>query len=1007
MKPDSCIGCAGYSMGRDFSAIEGTGANGVLSVAEASGEHEQRDQLPLRPYAPAGGVEERTIRRLGMDRQSFSISNAIRCRPRNNWLENAPWEYEMLSRCRPNLRETIHSRRPRAIRALGNIALRSLAGVDGAMLGVSYLAGYVLPLAPDLEYTVGTASTPVVVSFHPSFLRHGKMAYMGQYARVLQRAVNIASGKDRDYLFAVDPRDPATWGGRRYVTHPSLDDALSLRNRIRDNPALPVAMDIETPESSSMAEDARDGFQSTEVRQIQFSIGPGEGMAFPWEPPFREIAIDILHSPNPKYGHNWDLYDHKVLRAAAAREGWRYSPVTRVFDTLDMFHHWQPDLPAHLQFCCQWINWPFPWKHLHTIEDEPWYGCVDVDADWRLGEFLVAALRREGLWDDQTYIQVHGGERVRSEPARGYIGQVWELRPILTDMELRGMPIDDQARLALADEFRVAQGALGVELAGLAEGIGLADQFVALNPELRRWFRERSVDLKRWDEALDFLAELRAERFQDGDGARYRYELREVPVAEVDAATGEPVTRRATTRWCRVYDFNPNSRNQVIAYMRLKGHRVPKDKHRENAQGENPETTQEKELRRLANQTGDTFYLKVVEYRGFTKLRGTYIDGFAPQADGCVHTTFTFDTAIAQLSSRAPNVQNFVKLKPTPTLAKALRGMVRAKPGNVLTEWDLKSCHVLTLGFLAEDRNWMRLARLDMHSFVAGHFLGLWNALEIIQEDDQSLLARFKALKANPAWKLVRDDQAKHGILGIGNGLQARGLFERYMEQFPPRECPVCHGSRHVAGARPNTVKRCLECGGTGMQSGQAIAAEVLAIARKIGPKVFAFQERTKKTAHEKRQLVSPFGHMRRFYEVFRWNPKKSGWDHGDQAEEAVAYPLSNVAHAHMREIMKELRRRGHDTRYGLFNQIHDSLLFQFPNDPAEIAQHVRDIYPVMTMHSEILRNSTAPDGLWIDVEAKIGERWSEMRELTLPKREEIDDVRQYATPVAVAPAGA
>ena len=36
---------------------------------------------------------------------------------------------------------------------------------------------------------------------------------------------------------------------------------------------------------------------------------------------------------------------------------------------------------------------------------------------------------------------------------RGYIGQVFELAPILRRMEERGMPIDDVARLKLADEF--------------------------------------------------------------------------------------------------------------------------------------------------------------------------------------------------------------------------------------------------------------------------------------------------------------------------------------------------------------------------------------------------------------------------------------------------------------------------------------------------------------------------------------------------------------------------
>src|SRR6185437_15831761 len=108
----------------------------------------------------------------------------------------------------------------------------------------------------------------------------------------------------------------------------------------------------------------------------------------------------------------------------------------------------------------------------------------------------------------------------------------------------------------------------------------------------------------------------------------------------------------------------PNSSQQLLRYMKAKGHRVPKSKI-EDEEGNQKDTTAAKELQRLAVRTGDDFYLKVIEYRGLTKLRGTYVDGFRPGSDGRVHTTFTFATSIAQLSSRNPNTQNFTKLKPT------------------------------------------------------------------------------------------------------------------------------------------------------------------------------------------------------------------------------------------------------------------------------------------------------------------------------------------------------
>ena len=86
MKPSSCLGCPLEPHGLDFSAVEGLGRLGVMVVAEASGEAEARDKLPLRPYAASGGIYERTLRRLGLDRDLMVTTNICRCRPKDNHL---------------------------------------------------------------------------------------------------------------------------------------------------------------------------------------------------------------------------------------------------------------------------------------------------------------------------------------------------------------------------------------------------------------------------------------------------------------------------------------------------------------------------------------------------------------------------------------------------------------------------------------------------------------------------------------------------------------------------------------------------------------------------------------------------------------------------------------------------------------------------------------------------------------------------------------------------------
>ena len=279
---------------------------------------------------------------------------------------------------------------------------------------------------------------PVVANFHPAFLRRGKASYQGVFARIIARAVAIASGRDHAFTWGIDPADGGTQHGLTYITRPTLDEARAYLHRVRDHPGAVVSYDLETSESASLDEDAREGFSDTNIRLVQFSIEPGEGIALPWEGGFREIARDILHTPNVKCGHNLWLFDNKVLRAVGEREGMDLAPRGVIHDTLQMYHHWQPDLPAHLQFCASFVCFPFPWKHLASTDIE-FYGCADVDATGRLYTFLHAALEKDGIWGNEDL---------------GYVGQVAAVRPILAAMEDRGLPVDDAARRALDAEFR-------------------------------------------------------------------------------------------------------------------------------------------------------------------------------------------------------------------------------------------------------------------------------------------------------------------------------------------------------------------------------------------------------------------------------------------------------------------------------------------------------------------------------------------------------------------------
>lgn len=871
----TCQSCPLLAAGSDFSQPEGVARYGVALIGEASGENEQRDQLPFRPYASAGSMLTRVLSRVQLPRDNFAITNVCRCRPWGNQLDGASYEIPALAACEPNLIDFLRQFRPRVLVALGNVALRALTGWRGEKRTVSHVRGYVLPALAHLsEAARGSAERPLLVipTYHPAFLRRGATHLMGVLARDIARAVNVAAGRDTSYILdlpdLVSYHYEDTWGtpeeeaaeqeksakaraslaawlqrnSLRYNLHPTVHDldafcrdvrarsdawqALTLDAREASHLAL--SWDLETVESASLDEDATDGFTDTVIRMAQFSIEPGQAIVLNWDGVHPQAVRWLLKLPLPKVGQNNWLFDDRVVEAVGARDfGQRdyFLPAGPNHDALQQFHYANPDLPAHLQFAASFCQFPFPWKHLNGDAIE-FYGAVDPDAALRSYLSTRRTLESRGIWWDSD----------RQRSATGYVAMVEQVRPILADMERRGLPINDERRLALGAEFDGAERELKEELDRLfpdearkiksyktippevtallerlrAPALPPAD---AMNekgkplPKTTRARMEREARLARYA-ALDTtdLEALRTttfwevtakDRTQAEERAKEREKLAAISTAgtaddldeeisdedDVDEATGQigkayryglravGEGEFARPTWCRIYAFSPNSAPQMYAYMKAKRHPIPFDR----KLGRN--TTAKRELLRLGDKFHDPFYAKVIECREVRKMRTTYIDGFRPHADGRAHPTFTFATATGQLSARNPNSQNYPSRA---RLAKAIKGMIEAPEGYELANWDKKSYHVVVTGFLAEDPDYIRLARMDMHSFVAWHFLKLPDAGRLISLPDEELAERlqwFKSNKDHPEYKRTRDNQAKPCIAEGELVLTDRGLI--------------------------------------------------------------------------------------------------------------------------------------------------------------------------------------------------------------------------------------
>ena len=115
----------------------------------------------------------------------------------------------------------------------------------------------------------------------------------------------------------------------------------------------------------------------------------------------------------------------------------------------------------------------------------------------------------------------------------------------------------------------------------------------------------------------------------------------------------EPATVR---RWFWCEPFNPNSWQQLLAYIKAKGHKPGV------AKRTGKETTDRDTLKRLATQTGDPLYTETIKLRAVTKVRSTYVLGVKRRLDkeNRFHPVPTFRPSTGRKSYEAPNIQNVV-----------------------------------------------------------------------------------------------------------------------------------------------------------------------------------------------------------------------------------------------------------------------------------------------------------------------------------------------------------
>jgi uracil-DNA glycosylase family 4 len=876
-KPKNCRGCVLEQLGRGFMQVEGSGVNHVMIVGEAAGTTEVSESLPFRPTAEAGSLLENCLRKGGYDRQSFTINNIVRCGPPNNKLDGVDYEQEAIAHCSSYFDRSITRFQPRCLLALGNIPLRNLTGYVGEKQGISLVRGFVLN---NTKYDL-----PVVSSFHPSYINRGNKHLKGILIRDIGLAIEVAAMSAGQIA---EKRQLEEIAKSYYILNPSISEAWGWANTAI-NSGLAIAYDIETPYSEVEDDESEldPNAIGQRVTQIQFSIGSST-IVFPWTQEFKEVAAYILASNNDKWGWNNYLFDDPILR----KEGLIINGT--IHDLMLAWHFLQPDLPKGLQFVTSFYSpWFGPWKHLSGA-DLALYGAKDGDATYRCGLGIMRDLKQDKLYDSyyKYYVRLH---------------------PILAEASKRGIPIDATQQTALRVELEKKMAIIDEQARPM-----VPDSILDVHP--KQGYKKVPKEILLLSDAVGKSLNTDKPMIMSQASRQIGFDNRKLG--------GE-------FRWCRLIPFNINSGAQLIRYIEFKQqtnklYKVPIKR------GTSKKTVEELALQRLYNKTKDPVLALALERKKMQHFVSSFCSAaWTPGEDGKVHPTFKVGgTNNGQLAAENPNSQQWPKHGP---LAKEARKLILAPPGFKIVKLDYKSYHAQTAAAEAGDANYLRLAKLDLHSYVTGHFLKLAGKDEWLDLPDPELKPILAKIKTEH--KHVRDAKVKHAILGINNGMGVGKLYDIYQEFFDNKK----------------------------------EAAAILSLLRQLFPIFFKWQDDVRRVAHRDGFLRSKYNCIRYFWEVFK---KQNGqWYGGESSEECIAYLLANHAHCHLKDRMIEMDELGYLERYNLVNIIHDEIDLICADELVE--ECITNLTTIMERPSEVMVYPICLEGLSIEVDVEVGQNWS------------------------------
>lgn len=786
----------------------------MLIVGEAAGAQEA---FAGKPFVGLSGFYlDRVLKRAGLNRSTFAFHNVISCDPQGRIPQEA------ISHCAPYLDIAIRKQQPKAIVALGNTALRRLCpDADG----IARHRGFVHQ---------DEHGRWVVPTYHPSFLvpRLGQTntsRFVGVVIRDIRRAVRIArEGFSRPELrYTLDPNESgfAMWiaeferalaaGEVKFLSF-DIETPYKLKNQNEDD----------ITDSEDDQDDAQDGPPLAEpILRIAFSYKAGEAVTVPWRGEFINGIVRLLGSPAPKAVWNGVRFDIPVIESHGIQVA------GRIYDFMWGFHMWQSDLPKSLEFAASLLTDLLPWKHTSGSEPAK-YNAMDADAQLRCGLALQDEMTASGQWD-------------------AFERHMVDLDPLLLAMGKRGVLIDIEAQNELRTELEGERDRMAGEAQALVPdqikprseykklpnfpGAPFADgKWRLIDDGVERTFEERTItaDVKVCSHCA-LLVSNKTEHLKGGK--------------KTNACAAANATLIKQPGQVIVYDeiepFNPNSVQHLIAYAKHFDHPVPT--HHLTLR----DTLDKKAVGRLAKKyPKHPIYKIALTMRGVRKTLGTYVEGFAPDSEGLIHTTFGHHPSSLRLSSRNVNLQN-VSHRGGVAYADRVRRTLVPRPGHVFVEADSSAIEAVMTGYFMGSETYIALAKKGVHDFL--------NCFEHDLAFDEEGIARSKT-----EFKDARD-RNKIVVHGTSYGMTPYLMHMSFPDIFPT--------VKSAEAAQQRFFDAC--------------------------PGLREWQMATRVFAHKQTFLQNPWHYRHYFYDVFNGRDKEGNLTAGSDHNRCVSFlPQSSAA---------------------------------------------------------------------------------------------------------------